>query len=77
LNVGDSTLSWVQTSLQNLFAAAEIVDTGFTLFISMDVYASGAACFAGSASCNGPYDGYDCFGTGFLRHQGTKASPDS
>ena len=61
MNVGDSTLPWVQTSLQNLFAAAEIVDTGFTLFISMDVYASGAACYAGGSSCNGPYDYADIF----------------
>lgn len=60
LNVGDATLSWVTTSLQNLFNAANA--NGFKLFISMDVYASGAACYASGTSCNGPYDYSDIFG---------------
>ena len=60
LNVGDATLPWVTTSLQNLFNAAN--DHDFRLFISMDVYASGAACYASGTSCNGPYDYADIFG---------------
>lgn len=68
LNVGDATLPWVQDSLHNLFdAALSVQENGknFNVFISMDVYASGAACYAGGASCNGPYDYADIFSWAF------------
>jgi hypothetical protein len=38
-----------------LFEAANDIG-GFSLFISMDVYASGASCYSSKTSCNGPYD---------------------
>lgn len=55
LNIGDATQPYVDETLHDLFGYAEYVG-GFWLYISMDVYASGAACYAGSTSCNGPYD---------------------
>jgi hypothetical protein len=55
LNIGDATQPFVLETVTSLFNAANAV-SGFYLYISMDVYASGAACYAGSASCNGPYD---------------------
>jgi len=55
LNVGDPTQSFVFSTLHNLFDAAN-QQGNFKLYISMDVYASGAACYSAKTSCNGPYD---------------------
>ena len=60
LNIGDPTQAFVDTTLHDLFGYAEYVnsisDKPFYLYLSLDVYASGAACYAGSTSCNGPWD---------------------
>jgi hypothetical protein len=61
LNIGDATQSFVEETLSYLFDYANSI-TGFYLYISMDIYASGAACYAGSQSCNGPYDYASIFG---------------
>ncbi|KAF9877167.1 hypothetical protein CkaCkLH20_05433 [Colletotrichum karsti] len=55
LNVGDPTASFVDKSLGMLFDAADLVG-GFGLYISMDVWASGDACWNGRDSCEGPMD---------------------
>lgn len=52
LNIGDPTQSYVSDSLNDLFGYAAYV-TGFKLFISMDLWASGAACYAGSSGACG------------------------
>ena len=57
INIGDATLPWVVNSLHQLFDAAN--DNNFRLFISMDVYASGASCYAGGNSCNGRFHNFD------------------
>ena len=52
LNIGDASQSFVSDTLSYMFSHAESV--GFKLYVSMDVYASGDACYKGSkASCNG------------------------
>ena len=51
LNIGDATQAFVGETLGYLFGYAAYRD--FKLYVSMDVYASGAACYAGSTSCNG------------------------
>lgn len=48
LNIGDATRDYVSDALAYLFARAEAV--GFKLYISMDVYASGDACYNGAKS---------------------------
>lgn len=60
LNVGDPTPSWVQDTLHDLLGYAEYVG-GFKLYISMDVYASGAACHSSKTPRNRPYDYQDIF----------------
>jgi len=55
LNVGDPTQPFVDVTLHYLFGYAEYISS-FSLYISMDVYASRSACYAGSSSCNGPFD---------------------
>ncbi|SCV50154.1 uncharacterized protein FFFS_09366 [Fusarium fujikuroi] len=54
LNIGDATRDYVSQALSYLFPYAESV--GFKLYISMDVYASGDACYHGGKSCHGPSD---------------------
>ncbi|WKT51246.1 hypothetical protein QSH57_016216 [Fusarium oxysporum f. sp. vasinfectum] len=54
LNIGDATRDYVSQALNYLFPYAESV--GFKLYISMDVYASGDACYHGAKSCHGPSD---------------------
>lgn len=54
INIGDPTPSWISSALDTLFGYAE--SRGFKLQISLDMYASGASCAAGGASCNGAYD---------------------
>ncbi|KAJ0152877.1 Berberine bridge enzyme-like 21 [Fusarium oxysporum f. sp. albedinis] len=56
LNIGDATRDYVSQALSYLFPYAESV--GFKLYISMDVYASGDACYHGakSSQCHGPSD---------------------
>lgn len=48
LNIGDATRDYVSQALSYLFPYAESV--GFKLYISMDVYASGDACYHGAKS---------------------------
>lgn len=48
LNIGDATRDYVSQALSYLFPYAESV--GFKLYISMDVYASGDACYHGGKS---------------------------
>ncbi|EQB48340.1 hypothetical protein CGLO_12428 [Colletotrichum gloeosporioides Cg-14] len=55
LNIGDPTASFIDTSLGYLFDAADSIG-GFGLYVSMDVWASGDACWHGRDSCNGPLD---------------------
>ncbi|KAI8298124.1 hypothetical protein K4K61_012023 [Colletotrichum sp. SAR11_59] len=52
LNIGDPTASFIDTSLGYLFDAADSIG-GFGLYVSMDVWASGDACWHGRDSCNG------------------------
>lgn len=59
LNIGDSTQSFVNTTLGYLFNFA--AGKSFKLFISMDLSAATAACTSLKTSCNGPYDYYDIF----------------
>jgi hypothetical protein len=59
INIGDATLDWVLPVVTSLYNEANTyVNNGeeFYIYLSMDVYASGAACYAGGASCNGPFD---------------------
>lgn len=49
LNVGDPTQPFVQTSLDYMFSYAQSV--GFKLYISIDLYASGNACFQRNTQC--------------------------
>jgi hypothetical protein len=51
LNIGDATQGFLVDALSYLFGHA--ATTSFKLYISMDVYASGDACYKGSTSCNG------------------------
>ncbi|EXF85544.1 hypothetical protein CFIO01_09966 [Colletotrichum fioriniae PJ7] len=53
LNVGDATASFIDRCLSLLFDTAESIG-GFGLCISMDVWASGDACFHGRDCCDGP-----------------------
>lgn len=55
LNIGDATQPFVMNSVTYLYEAANSIGD-FSLFISMDVYASGAACYASGTSCKGPED---------------------
>lgn len=54
LNVGDPTQAFVKDTLASLFSAAD--NAGFKLYISVDVYASGDACYKIKTSCKGPND---------------------
>ncbi|PYI11000.1 hypothetical protein BO78DRAFT_304565 [Aspergillus sclerotiicarbonarius CBS 121057] len=54
LNIGDATQSFVSDTLSYMFPYAESV--GFKLYVSMDVYASGDACYKKKTSCKGPFD---------------------
>ncbi|PYI22706.1 hypothetical protein BO99DRAFT_429649 [Aspergillus violaceofuscus CBS 115571] len=54
LNIGDATQDFVSDTLSYMFPYAESV--GFKLYVSMDVYASGDACYKRKTSCNGPFD---------------------
>jgi hypothetical protein len=55
LNIGNAIQSLVEETLGYLFEYANSISS-FYLNISMDIYASGAAYYADSASCNGLYD---------------------
>jgi len=49
LNVGDSTQDFVRPALGYLFGYAAY--RGFKLYISMDLYAAGDACYQHKTSC--------------------------
>jgi glucan endo-1,3-alpha-glucosidase len=51
LNVDNAIADFIPAALNSLFGYAEY--RGFKLYISLDVYASGDACYKGSTSCNG------------------------
>lgn len=50
--------SFVDDALHDLFDYAEYVGD-FSLYVNLNVYAAGTACYAGSKSCNSPWDYQD------------------
>jgi hypothetical protein len=61
LNIGDPSQPFVLDTVRYLFDAAKAAG-GFTIHLSLDVYASGSACYQAKVngqqgkSCNGPDD---------------------
>jgi hypothetical protein len=52
LNIGDPTQPFVADTLKYMFDYASSFDN-FYLYISMDLYAQGNACYQGSTACDG------------------------
>ncbi|KAH8662391.1 glycosyl hydrolase family 71-domain-containing protein [Xylariales sp. PMI_506] len=59
LNIGDPTQDFIEDAMTYLFESAN--DRAFGLFVSMDVYASGTACYTKDPTCDGVYT---CFEQG-------------